>query len=240
MGRTRNPRRAITYFVVPAILVLTITLLISGCNGGGKDRISVVGAGTGKAVPDEARVTVSVVTEAPTVQQATTPNNQTAQAVIAALKGLGLDEKSLKTDVIEIYPNYSDPGVEGGTSEIAGYTATSRITVSTNKVDMAGQIIETALAAGANTVDTLDMRTTAQAAAQSAGLKEAVDNARKKADVAAKSAGRKLGKIVSVREIAPGELPYGAEAGGAGDGGTTVSPGQNEFPVQARVTFELD
>jgi uncharacterized protein YggE len=240
MERVRSPRRTITYFVIPAILLLAIMLLLAGCGGGSKDRISVVGAGTGKAVPDEARVTVSVVTEAPTVQQATAPNNQATQAVMAALKGLGLDEKSMKTDVIEIYPNYSEPDTETGTSEIVGYTATTRITVSTKKVDMAGQIIETALAAGANTVDTLDMRTTAQAAAQAAGLKEAVDNARKKAEIAAKAAGRKLGKIVSVREIAPGELPYGAEAGGAGDGETTVSPGQNEYPVQARVTFELD
>ena len=238
MERVRSPHRAIVYLVV-ATLVLAAALLLAGCGGGGKDRISVVGAGTGRAVPDEVRVTVAVITDAPTVQKATAPNNQTTQAVINALKGLGLDEKSLKTDVVEITPNYSEPG-PGGTSTIVGYSVTNRVIVSTKKVDMAGQIIETALGAGANSVDTLEMKTTAQTTAQSAGLKEAVDNARKKAEVAAGAAGRKLGKIISVREIAPGELPYGTEAGGAGDGTTPVSPGQNEFPVQARVTFELD
>lgn len=238
MKRDRNMRRVPTYSVIAVALVLAVAVLLAGCDGGGKERISVVGVGVGKAVPDEARVTVAVVTEAPTAAKATGPNSQTVQAVINALKGIGLDDSSLQTEVVEITPNYSEPG-PGGTSTIVSYTATNRIIVSTKKVDMAGQIIETALAAGANTVDTLDMRTTAQAAAQAAGLKQAVDNARKKAEVAALAAGRKLGKIVSVREIAPGELPYGTEAGGAGDG-TTISPGQNEFPVQARVTFELD
>jgi len=228
-------RKALLY-VLPLVLVVSL-VAVSGCGGGAsKERVTVLGTGVGKASADEARVTVAVVTDAETVQQAVAPNNQKVQAVLAALKGLGLDDKSLKTETVEVYPEYSQPEFEGETEEIIGYSATNRIRVTTKKVDMAGQIIETALAAGANSVDTLEMVTTAKAAAQAAGLKEAINNARKKAEAAAAASGRKLGKVVSVLEET-GYEPIGGA--GAGDGEVPVTTGQNEFTVQVRVTFEL-
>ena len=223
-------------YVLPLVLVVSL-VATAGCGGGAsKERVTVQGTGVGKASADEARVTVAVVTDAETVQQAVDPNNQKVQAVLAALKGLGLDDKSLKTETVEVYPEYSQPEFEDETEEIIGYSATNRIRVTTKKVDMAGQIIETALAAGANSVDTLEMVTTAEAAAQAAGLKEAINNARKKAEAAAAASGRKLGKVVSVSEET-GYEPLGGA--GAGEGEVPVTTGQNEFTVQVRVTFEL-
>jgi uncharacterized protein YggE len=230
-------------YVLSAVLVIVaVALVVVGCGGGtSKERISVTASGVGNAQPDEARVTVAVVTEAATVQQATAQADQVAQGVIGALKGLGLDEKSIKTETVEIYPNYSEPGSEGGTSEISGYTATNRIAVTTKKVDTVNQIIQTAIAAGANSVDTLEMVASEEEVAEAIGLEKAVKNARKKAEVAAKACGRKLGKVISVTDIT--QAPYyeeGGYTGGAGNVETAIAPGQNEYRVEARVVFELE
>lgn len=232
------------FFILLAAIIASVVFL-AGCGEGGvsPQKITVEGSGIGTSVPDEARVTVAVVTEGKTANDATTPNNQKTQAVIDALKAIGLEEKSLKTEAIDIQPKYS----QDGTMKIVGFTASNRIRVTTKKLEMLGQIMETALAAGANTIDTLDMIATAQEKAKAAALGEAVKNARSKARVAAKEAGRKLGRVITIEEKSAIE-PYpgyyeemkGFAAHGGISAGVPVSPGQAEFHVQAKVVFELE
>jgi len=167
--------------------------------------------------------------------------------VIGALKGIGLDKKALKTEAVDIQPKYSDPGAQGqGAPNIVGYTATNRIRVTTKKVDMLGQIIDTAVTAGANTVDTMSMIATARVKAEADGLEQAIDNARKKARSAAKAAGRKLGRVIKITEQGVGPLESSPETWGMSSlcmvGGPImpVAPGQNEYEeVTATVVFRL-
>lgn len=245
MDRTFSRRRGVAAGVFTFALVVILAAVVTGCGGGGsaKKSVTVTGTGIGRTVPDQARITVAVVTDGKTVSEATAPNNQKAQAVIDALKGTGLQAKEIKTEAVVIQPKYSEPGAEGGTPTIVGYTATNRIRVSTKQVEKLGQIIETAVAAGANTVDTLEMVATARKKAEAEGLAEAVKDARAKALAAAKAAGRELGDVVTVRELGV-EQPYYAPEVSSAYGGVLlsampVSTGQNEYQVSAKVVFEL-
>lgn len=245
MSRSSSGSKRASVLVLACVLVAVLAVVAAGCGGSGsaKERVTVTGSGIGKTVPDEVRVTVAVVTDGKTVSEATTPNNQKAQAVIDALKGIGLGEKAIKTEAVDIQPKYSEPGTKGGTRNIVGYTATNRIRVTTKQVDKLGQVIETAVAAGANTVDTLEMVATARQKAEADGLALAVKDARVKAEAAAKAAGRELGDVVTVSELGveqPSPESYMAPPPSmAMTVRVPVSPGQNEYTVSAKVVFEL-
>ncbi|MDD5748329.1 MAG: SIMPL domain-containing protein [Actinomycetota bacterium] len=231
-------------FSLPVILLLATSSLIlfamSGCGGPIREKITIEGTGVGKAVPDEARITLSVVTDGKTVQEASGPTNEKTKAVVDAIKALGVEEKSIRTEALLVTPKRDDKG------KIVGYTATNSIRVTTKKIDLLGQIIETSLNAGANDVSTLDMRVAEKEKAEEEGLRKAIENARRKAEVAAKTSGRRLGKVIQISQIyatttaidgvVDAIQPYEALTE---IGAPPIQPGENEFTVTANVVFEL-
>lgn len=229
--------------IVLVILSLSLVVWRVGCGGKSKNRITTNGTGIGRATPDEARLSVAVVTEAPTAQEAMAQNTEKAQAVMEALKKVDLDEKSLKTEVVDVGPKYSEPA-PGEEPTIVGYTATNRVRVVTKNLDKIGEIIGAAMASGANEVDALEMMTAEAGAAQAEALKKAIKSARNKAEAAASASGRKLGKVVSIVETSTMEIPdwtpRSIYAGAVPlESEPPISPGQNDFHVEAKVVFEL-
>jgi len=233
-------------FVLPAIFSATLIillLLMSGCGGPIREKINISGTGVGKAVPDEARIALSVENDGKTVKEASEPTNTKTKAVIDAIKALGVEEKSIKTEALLITPKRQNPD---GTGKIIGYTARNSIRVTTKKIELMGQIIEAALNAGANDVSTLDMRVTEREKAEEIGLRKAIENARSKAEVAAKASGRKVGKVIQITQVSAypstdGAVEYYAAPyiKSLSPGVAPIQPGENEFTVEANVVFEL-
>ena len=179
----------------------------------------------------------------PPVLRYLSPDSEITDFQIRAFGKVGLDEKSLKTEVVDVGPKYSEPA-PGEEHTIVGYTATNRVRVVTKNLDKIGEIIGAAMASGANEVDALEMITAEAGVAQAEALKKAIKSARNKAEAAASASGRKLGKVVSIVETSTMEIPDwtpGYKSVGAGVPGleSPISPGQNDFQVEAKVVFEL-
>ena len=71
-----------------------------------KNTIAVSGTGEISAKPDLAVVSLMVVNEAKTVQEAMAENTKRMNNVIEEMKNLGIEEKDLKTASYNIYPRY--------------------------------------------------------------------------------------------------------------------------------------
>lgn len=176
----------------------------SGTNGGDAvtqaiDSITVSGQGTIKAGPDEAVLTVTVETDAPDPQQALDANSKGMQSVLDRLKAEGLDEESLQTANVAVYPNrrWDDKTNKEVTDS---YRAQNSIRVILTDLARVGPVFAAATEAGAGTVSGPEWRLSDDGVAVSQALEKAYAAARAKAETLATAAGVKLGDVLSVQE----------------------------------------
>src|SRR3990167_5005806 len=123
------------------------------------DAFSVTGEGKVDVKPDSATVRLGVIARGTTSEQAKTALNTNINKVIDSIKALGVDEKDIKTENFNIYPEYGDvrplpAGAEtvSDQNRITGYSANTNLTVTVESSDLANQILDAGVAAGANQV----------------------------------------------------------------------------------------
>ena len=164
--------------------------------------IFVTGRGEVQVAPDRARVQVGMETQAKTSQLAAQENNRKQAAILAAIRKLGIADANIQTLNYSVSPvqRYDD---KLRRAIIDGYQVSNIVQVETDKLELAGQIIDAGLNNGASRVAGLDFIVKDRARAQDQALTEAVASARRQAEVAAKAAG---GAIVELIELTINEF----------------------------------
>lgn len=180
--------------------------------------LTVQGTGEVRVDPDEATVRLGVVAQAPTARVAQEKVNQVANAVLTALKGLGIAAADLQTSELNLNPIFAPyrqeaPGQDS--QRITGYQAGNTVSVRLTKLDLVGQAIDAGLAAGANQVEGVSFGLRDDQAARTHALEAAVREARGKAQAIAAALGVRLGEVLEAIE-----------------GGAAVDP-QQSFPRMA-------
>lgn len=215
------------------------------------DAFTVTGEGKVEVKPDTAVVHLGVVARAATSEQAKNALNININKVITAVKDLGVDEKNIKTENFNVYPEYRNeiqpmaPGTQTITDQnrISGYTANTNITVTVDTAELANRIIDAGSAAGANQVGGVDFQVKDKNAALNQAREIAVKDAKQKAEDAARIAGFKLGKIINYSEGQNGDYPrplvMAADKAQGGSVPTDVQPGTNEIAITVTLSYEL-
>jgi len=176
-----------------------------------KPVIRVSGESTVHARPDQAELSLGVVTQASTGQAAAAQNAQKQDAVIAQLrKTLGTGAE-IKTVSYSLSPNYKYPK-EGGQPTIAGYTASNTVQVKINDLSLVGKVIDAATTSGATNVDALRFTLKDEQAAQTQALREAAAKAKAKADALASALSVRIVRVLSVDEGGQPPRPIYMEA----------------------------
>src|SRR5436190_20513458 len=116
--------------------------------------IRVTGDSTVTVKPDQAEISIGVVTQAPAAGTAAAQNAQKQDTVIAELRKLLGAGADIKTISYSLSPNYRYPK-EGGQPTITGYTATNVVQVKTPDLTQVGKVIDLATGSGANTIQSL-------------------------------------------------------------------------------------
>ena len=172
--------------------------------------ITVTGIATTTASPDLLNIRFGVETEAKTAKEAINTNSASMTDVVDAVQKLGITKEELSTSSLSIYPVYSDVvdsklGIHK--SELTGYRASNILAVKTQKLDLAGGIIDAATEAGANRVDsvTFSLSPSKQQTLQDELLDKAVLDAKSKAEKALFPLGQ---KIIGVKLVSLSEFGY--------------------------------
>ncbi len=169
--------------------------------------IIVRGQGRISVSPDSLRVTLGVEAQETTLAAARTKVNQRMEAMINALKALGIPELSLKTSYLQYNPVYERPKVgidQSGSQKLIGYRASNQITATLleRPVDELGAraatIVDTALDAGANTIQNISFFLNDEGNAQIHAIELAVQDAERIAKAMAKVAGVGITGLVSM------------------------------------------
>ncbi|HJN44409.1 MAG: hypothetical protein CL477_09565 [Acidobacteria bacterium] len=203
--------------------------------------LRVQGAAEVRVVPDLAVVRLGVANEAQTAQEAQQAVNSASDAILDAVRRVGIDEQNVQTVRLVLSPLYSSRR-PGDTQEprIVGYRASNTVSVRVDDLNLVAAVIDAALAAGANQLEGVSFGLQDDQAVRQQALRRAVDEARGKADAMAAALGVELAGIISVTEE-PGfvrepmmEMSRVMAVQSAPQ--TTVSPG--EVAVSASVSIE--
>ncbi len=208
-----------------------------GANTGG---ITVVGQGTAYGQPDQATVIVGVDTFAPTVEEATTQNQNTLDSVMAALQAAGIGAEDIQTTNYSLFAEqiYGERGPEG----IAGYRVTNQVNVKIRDISVVGDVLAAVTEAGANAIYGINFSVADPAALEAEARASAVADARKRAESLAELGGLTLGDIVVISEVV-GQPVFPMGMGGvameSAANAPGISPGQLSFQVQVQVTYSI-
>ncbi len=192
--------------------------------------VTTSGHGTITAVPDEALVSAGVNSRAPTAAAALAQNSDAMQQVIAALKKAG--GTGLQTQQVSLYPQTDDRGA------VTGYVAQNTVSAKA-KIAGAGALVDAAVAAGANTVDGPNLDVSDRDALYRDALKQAVADARAKAQALADAGGFAVGPVFTVTEQGASAPQPVFEAAAAKSAATPVEPGTQDVTADVTVSFAI-
>lgn len=203
--------------------------------------LTVSGSGQARVAPDEATVRLGVTAQAPTARAAQEQVNVVANAVLAAVRKLGVKAEDIQTSDLSLNPVYSQGrGQENQEPRITGYQASNVVSIRLEDLTKVGPVIDAGLAAGANRLEGVFFGLRNDEAARAEALTDAVREARSKAEALARALRVRLVEIVEVAEggvsISPPPSPFRGRvmAEMAMDASTPVSSGQ--VGVEASVT----
>ena len=196
------------------------------------DTITVSGVGSVESVPDEAQMSFGLETRGATAKAAVAANADAMRRIVNALRQAG--GRELATQWVSVYPISN-----GENGAITEYSASNSVSAVSDTADAAG-LIDAATGAGANQVSGPGLSSSNTEALYRQALAKAVDEARARAQVLAKAAGRSLGDITSIVEgSASSPEPYYAERAALDAAATPIVPGTQETTATISVTFSL-
>jgi uncharacterized protein YggE len=194
--------------------------------------ISVTGNGTVDATPDQASFDFGVTTNAATAAQALSRNASQARAIIDALKKAGVASADIQTTQVSLWPQTTSDG-----SRVTGYQASNSVQVKA-AIGRSGALVDAAVGAGANNVDGPNLDTADKSSLYNQALKQALEEAKGKAQAIAAAAGLTLGTIAKVEEggnVAT-PMPLFAAAKEA-SGGVPIEAGTQQIQASVTVTY---
>ena len=205
-------------------------------------RVIAHGEGLVSARPDQVRIQVGVVSQAPTAQEAGAQNAKQSSTLIAELKQLLGSGGEFQTMNYSVYPNYRTQR-DGGKPTIVGYQANNTVEVRLNDVSAAGKVIDAATKSGANQIQGVHFSVRDEQKLRSEALAKAAVQARANAAALASSVGLKVIRLVRVEDGEPPRvIPLRAEmmmAKSADSAQTPVEPGEVQVRATVTVTAEV-
>ncbi len=218
-----------------------------------KNQISITAEGKVTAVPDIAMVSLSVVSQGRTVGEVTKANTEKMNAIVAAVKGMSVEDKDIKSTGYYLTPQYETlpPIVYNSTPvqppKIVGYSLEQSLEIKVRQTDKAGDIIQKGTDLGANQVGQLTFNIDDPEELKGQAREQALKKAKEKAQALATQAGVTLGKVTNfsednynfptyyARDYAMGASMEAAPKAAA----PTLEPGSQDVTVNVSVTFEI-
>jgi uncharacterized protein len=230
--------------------VLAFALILSACGPAvvsqGAQPVSrtlnVSGVGSTKLTPDVAYIYIGVHSEGPTASEVVAANKSQTNSVLDALKKAGVDEKDLQTTNFSIYPSqqYDSNGQVSGTV----YMVDNTVYVTVRNLDGLGKLLDDTIAAGANSINSIQFDVADKTVAVKEARAKAVEDAKSQAQELSDAAGVKLGDVqnISFYDNSPTPVLEGKGGGGgtmAAQNSVSIQPGQLTISVSVNITYEL-
>lgn len=228
----------------PAIVFAALLFSLQPLHAGDNDMtrsVTVSASASVQAKPDAARIQSGVVTEAATATAALAANTKAMTNVIDGLKSLGVEAKDIQTTNFNVNPRYNH-NRDGGPPEITGYQVTNEVSVMIRDLAGVGDILDKLISLGANQMRGLQFLVTQAETLKDQARTEAMENARRRAELFANAAAAEVGEVIAIREGAGNidSLRPMFEATRAAAQSAPIESGEQSLSASVTVTWALD
>jgi uncharacterized protein YggE len=198
--------------------------------------MTVTGEAMVAVAPDMAVIRIGVTSQGKTAHEASDANAKQMTKVLAAIKGTGIADRDVQTSRLSLQPQY-DPN-KSGTARLLGFLVTNQVTIKIRDIGKLPVILDTAIAAGANEMSGIEFVVSEQSKLLDQARDDAIADARRKAELYAKAAGVKLGKVVAISEEGSSPPPRPVmQAMRAG--AVPVAPGEQMLRASVTVSYDI-
>jgi hypothetical protein len=255
-------------FILAAVLVVGVLIFFVGVilyqqrylDLQNQYQITVSGEGKVYAKPDIAVISMGVTAQGATVAETTKTSTEKMNAIIDAVKSLGVEAKDIQTTNYNLYPRYETKTTYSPISSyveevytrtsnnaIIGYALDQNIQVKIRDFEKIGDIISKATEKGANLVGSLQFTIDDPEQFREEARAKAIERAKENAKNLAEESGIRLGKIINVYEnnyYAPRAYDATKGMGGASVQESvnilpTIEPGQQEINLTVSITYQV-
>ena len=226
------------------VLFIALVMLLTAAAVQAESKISVSGTGEIRVSADTAVISLGVSARDKDVLKAQQKVNESIAAIRAALTEQGVSEENINTEFINIYVTYD---YRDDQEEVEAYNASSTLAIKVTEMDKVGALIDAAFSAGANTLNGISFSASDTSEAKAEALREAVADAKNKADVLAEASGLKITGIESLSE--DGVYSYENNVGNvyakmavaeAADAGTVVQAAKLIVSASVSITYSAE
>lgn len=205
----------------------------------------VSGSATANTKADKVIVSLGVETTDKTAEKALLSNSNLMNKVIVALKESGVQQNETSTSVFSINPNYNYSKY-GDKGNLIGFTVSNSIHIESSNINSVSKWIDTAVQAGSNTVNDIYFMVSEEKLQNIKNmlLKEAVANAKTKADIVAAASGLNVDgiKSITVGEIGLPPVPgpvYAKSVTSDEASSTPILAGEQEVSTTVSIVYFL-
>ncbi len=231
--------------------VMALALLLSACapaavNSAGQPvvrTLNVSGNGQAYLAPDIAYIYIGVHTEKLTAAEAVAENTDQTQKLIQAIRDFGIEAKDIRTTNFSIWPIDKFDPQSGAPTGDKTYAVDNTVYVTVRDLEKLGDLLDTAVQAGANTVNSVQFDVSNKDAALKQARVDAVKNAEAQAKELAEATGLSIGEIQSISFVDNQYPVFDGKGGGGGmaaeAAAVPIQPGQLTFTVTVNITYEI-
>lgn len=149
--------------------------------------VRAVGEATISVAPDQARISVGVITQTANAEDAVAQDAKHTVAVLDALKAIVQSKGEVRTTNYSLSPQYKY--AQGESPTITGYQASHTVEVTLNDVSLVGKVIDGSSKAGANHIDRVEFSLKDDQSVRAQALQKATTAAKKNAESIAAALG---------------------------------------------------
>lgn len=198
------------FLVIVSVFMVTGKFSLDGLTINSKSEPmpnSITADGTARLYvqPDQAQLTLEVVTQGNTVDLVSQENNKKMKAITEAVKGLGVADMDIKTTSYNLYPTYN---YEVQPNEIVGYELRQSINVTIKDLTKTDNIIAASTTNGANSISSLNFEVKDRDKYIAQLREEAVSKAKQKLEELQDLVGFDVIKITSYYEYEVNDYYY--------------------------------
>jgi uncharacterized protein YggE len=205
--------------------------------------VRVVGTSEVKVVPDRAVIEVGVEKQDPSASAAKHAEDAAARAILATLRGNGIDDKDIQTTFLSLQPQSRYVKKV----RVSYFIAQQTLTIMVRDLARLDTLLEALIKAGGNRIDSIGYETSDLRKYRDQARDLAVKAAREKAEALAKALGQDIGKAHSIEEVPDYQNSAGLLANASYEyaprdkaAGPSIAVGQKTVSASVTVAFELN
>ncbi len=201
--------------------------------------ITVTATDKASVAPDIATVDLGVTNTAATPEKAQSDNAAKTNALLDALKALGIAPADIQTSNYSVNPSYD---YNSSPAKVVGYDANQTVTVKIRNQDLVSSVLQKSVSLGATNVNGLQFTVDDPAAVEADARAKAIAKAYEEAAAIAGAMHARVGAVISYSEAdnnGPIFFAPSAISKDAGGAAPSVAPGQTEVSKTVTIEFAI-